>query len=49
MPPHTTVKFPVLYFIDPQFASDPDTKDYSNLVLAYTFFPAPKSARALGG
>ncbi|HLK24655.1 MAG TPA: cytochrome c oxidase assembly protein [Caulobacteraceae bacterium] len=49
IPPHATVKFPVLYFIDPQFASDPDTKDYSNLVLAYTFYPAPKSAAGLGG
>ena len=49
IPAHTTVKFPVLYFIDPGFASDPDTKGYSNLVLSYTFFPAPKSAPALGG
>jgi cytochrome c oxidase assembly protein subunit 11 len=49
IPPHTTVKFPVLYFIDPAFASDSDTKGYSNLVLSYTFFPAPKSARTLGG
>ncbi|HXQ12613.1 MAG TPA: cytochrome c oxidase assembly protein [Caulobacteraceae bacterium] len=49
IPAHTTVKFPVLYFIDPGFASDPDTKGYTNLVLSYTFFPAPKSAPALGG
>src|ERR1700694_4083277 len=32
IPAHTTVKFPVLYFIDPGFASDPDTKGYTNLV-----------------
>jgi len=49
IPPHTTVKFPVLYFVDPQFAADPDTKDDPNIVLAYTFFPAPKSPRGLGG
>jgi cytochrome c oxidase assembly protein subunit 11 len=49
IPAHATVKFPVLYFIDPGFASDPDTKGYTNLVLSYTFFPAAKSAPALGG
>ncbi len=35
------MKFPVVYFVDPRFASDPDTKGYSNLILSYTFFPAP--------
>jgi cytochrome c oxidase assembly protein subunit 11 len=49
IPAHTTVKFPVLYFIDTGFAADPDTKGYTNLVLSYTFFPSPISARALGG
>jgi cytochrome c oxidase assembly protein subunit 11 len=46
---HTTVKFPVLYFIDPGFASDPDTKGFSDIVLSYTFFPAPKPTQPLGG
>ncbi|HKT52815.1 MAG TPA: cytochrome c oxidase assembly protein [Caulobacteraceae bacterium] len=41
IPAHTTVKFPTLYFIDPQFASDPDTKGFHAVVLSYTFFPAP--------
>ncbi len=49
IPAHTTVKFPVLYFIDPGFASDPDTKGFTNIVLAYTFFPAPKPTQPLGG
>ena len=49
IPAHTTVKFPVLYFIDPGFASDPDTKGFTNLVLSYTFFPAPTPAQPLGG
>ncbi len=44
IPAHATVKFPVLYFVDPQFASDPDTKGDANLVISYTFFPAPKGA-----
>jgi cytochrome c oxidase assembly protein subunit 11 len=50
---HTTMKFPVVYFVDPKFASDPDTKDFTNVTLSYTFFPAPKpvtkTAQALGG
>jgi cytochrome c oxidase assembly protein subunit 11 len=49
IPAHTTVKFPVLYFIDPGFASDPDTKGFTDIVLSYTFFPAPKPAQPLGG
>src|ERR1700722_17022474 len=48
IPAHTTVRFPVLYFIDPGFASDPDTKGFTNLVLSYTFFPAPAPAQPLG-
>lgn len=53
IPAHTTVRFPVIYFVDPKFASDPDTKDFTNVTLSYTFFPAPaqpaKTAQALGG
>jgi cytochrome c oxidase assembly protein subunit 11 len=49
IPAHATVKFPVLYFIDPGFASDPDTKGFTNLVLSYTFLPAPSPAQPLGG
>jgi cytochrome c oxidase assembly protein subunit 11 len=44
IPAHTTVKFPTLYFIDPGFASDPETKDFHAVVLSYTFFPAPASS-----
>jgi cytochrome c oxidase assembly protein subunit 11 len=51
--PHTTMKFPVVYFVDPKFATDPDTKDYTDVTLSYTFFPAPKpkakTAQGLGG
>src|SRR5665213_1878631 len=48
IPAHTTVKFPVLYFIDPGFAADPDTRGFSDIVLSYTFFPA-KPTQPLGG
>ena len=38
--PHQTVEFPVVYFVDPQFADDPETKDKTEITLSYTFFPA---------
>ncbi len=41
--PHTSMRFPVVYFVDPQFASDPDTKGFSDVTLSYTFFPAVKT------
>jgi cytochrome c oxidase assembly protein subunit 11 len=57
IPAHTTVRFPVVYFVDPGFASDPDTKGFGDITLSYTFFPAPaataklapKLAQPLGG
>ena len=57
IPAHTTVRFPVVYFVDPQFASDPDTRGFGDVTLSYTFFPAlaanakpaSKAARPLGG
>jgi cytochrome c oxidase assembly protein subunit 11 len=53
IPAHTTMKFPVVYFVDPKFASDPDTKDFSTVTLSYTFFPvappATKTPQGLGG
>lgn len=38
--PHQTVEFPVVYFVDPQFADDPETKGKNEITLSYTFFPA---------
>jgi cytochrome c oxidase assembly protein subunit 11 len=35
-----TVEMPVLYFIDPKFAEDIDTKGATDVTLSYTFFPA---------
>ncbi len=53
IPAHTTMRFPVVYFVDPKFASDPDTKAYTDVTLSYTFYPVaksnPKAAQALGG
>ncbi|ALL12097.1 cytochrome c oxidase assembly protein [Caulobacter henricii] len=35
-----TVEFPVVYFVDPQYADDPETKGKGEITLSYTFFPA---------
>ena len=52
----TTVEFPVVYFVDPKFAEDFDTRGKSEVTLSYTFFPSqdakPKAAgmpSGLGG
>ena len=40
LPPHVKKTFPVVYYVDPKFASDPDTRVYQELTLSYTFYPA---------
>jgi cytochrome c oxidase assembly protein subunit 11 len=42
--PGRTVEFPVLYFIDPKYAEDFETKGKREVTLSYTFFPAQKGA-----
>ena len=57
IPAHTTLRFPVVYFVDPGFAKDPDTKAFTDVTLSYTFYPVPasaakvasKAAQGLGG
>ncbi len=57
IPAHTTMRFPVVYFVDPGFAKDSDTKAFTDVTLSYTFFPATapaakvasKPAQGLGG
>ncbi len=42
---HQTMEFPVVYFIDPGYATDPETKGWGDLTLSYTFVEvAPKRA-----
>ena len=45
VPPHTTEKFPVIYYVEPAFASDPNTRTFQEITLSYTFFPAPDVKR----
>ena len=39
-----TVEFPVIYYVDPKFASDPSTSELQEITLSYTFFPVKKAA-----
>ena len=37
--PGATMEFPVVYFVDPRYATDPETKKGEEITLSYTFFP----------
>lgn len=49
--PGATVEFPVVYFVDPKFAEDFESRDAQEVTLSYTFFPSTekKTQAALGG
>jgi cytochrome c oxidase assembly protein subunit 11 len=42
--PRQTVEMPVLYFIDPKYAKDFETRGQREITLSYTFFPATDAA-----
>lgn len=46
--PGQTMHFPVIYFVEPAFATDPNTKPFQEVTLSYTFFPAPDAKPAAG-
>lgn len=48
IPAHTQKTFPVVFYVDPRFAKDPDTTPLKELTLSYTFYPAPDAARTAG-
>ncbi len=43
IPAGKTVEFPVIYYIDPKFASDVSTRAFQEVTLSYTFFPTRKA------
>lgn len=47
--PHQKVQMPVVFFVDPAFAKDPDLRTIDTITLAYTFFRSanPENARDL--
>jgi cytochrome c oxidase assembly protein subunit 11 len=44
--PGQTIEFPVVYFVDPKFATDVDTRNKRDVTLSYTFYPAVASKQA---
>jgi cytochrome c oxidase assembly protein subunit 11 len=38
--PGQTMDFPVVYYVDPRLATDPETRDFQALTLSYTFLPS---------
>jgi len=48
--PRQTVEMPVLYFVDPKYANDFETRNQKEVTLSYTFYPAtdvkPQTASA---
>ncbi|MEP9353709.1 cytochrome c oxidase assembly protein [Xanthobacter sp. KR7-65] len=44
--PNETMDMPVVFFVDPAIADDPDLKTLKDITLSYTFFPAKGPERA---
>ena len=44
--PHQEARWPVVYFVDPAYATDPEMKGYGDITLSYTFVPDPQEAPA---
>ena len=42
--PHQEARWPVVYFVEPGFAADPEMRGYSDITLSYTFVPDPQEA-----
>lgn len=46
--PGESAEFPVVYVVDPRFATDRDNRTQSEITLSYTFFPAVSGPGARG-
>ncbi len=44
--PGETVRMPVIFFVDPKIADDPDARDVKTITLSYTFYPVDSSKAA---
>jgi cytochrome c oxidase assembly protein subunit 11 len=44
--PHERVRMPVVFYVDPGLAKDPDANDISEITLSYTFYPVAKPKTA---
>lgn len=40
--PGETIEFPMTYFVDPELATDPETRGMQEITLSYTFYPVQK-------
>ena len=41
--PGEDARMPVIFYVDPKFLKDPDTRDISEITLSYTFYPADQA------
>jgi cytochrome c oxidase assembly protein subunit 11 len=44
--PGETVRMPVIFFVDPKMADDPDARDIGKITLSYTFYPVDSTKAA---
>jgi cytochrome c oxidase assembly protein subunit 11 len=41
--PGEEARMPVIFYVDPKFDGDPDTRDISEITLSYTFYPVDEA------
>lgn len=42
--PGETIKFPMIYFVDPEYAQDFETRNKPEITLSYTYYPSSEDA-----
>lgn len=48
IPAHTEMRFPVIFYVEPKFASDRNTSAFQEITLSYTYYPSRNAAAAAG-